>query len=110
KTNGCDGTWLRQSCSITRGMGVGKNMDRAKMTLSEDESRKQAAEQEAMRLPIDKPPAESELAGRIEDLTRSLLALGRLVETAIARSVTSLFRRDHHLAETVIKDDAKIDA
>lgn len=51
-----------------------------------------------------------ELTAGIGELTRRLLELGRLVETAIARSITALFRRDHHLAETVIKEDAAIDA
>ena len=48
-------------------------------------------------------------AEKLEQLTRDLLRLGGMVETAIARSITALFRRDRHLAEAIIQEDAKID-
>ena len=49
------------------------------------------------------------LQENIQRLKRRILAVGSLVETAIARSISALVHRDKSLAKAVIKADAEID-
>ena len=53
--------------------------------------------------------AEELMQAEIAGLKSEISALGRMVETAISRSITAMIQQDTFLAQTVIHDDERID-
>ena len=51
----------------------------------------------------------SSMVGGVEEVEQRVVELGSLVESAVARSIGALTRRDTLLAQAIIHDDAEID-